>query len=78
MDLVNTYLSYQLIKLLSTPFSKWGAYKLGLIDEKGEVLRKPETRIEQKLMSGKPFFTESFSITISRNSSLLYFSIGSM
>lgn len=31
---------YKFIKLLSTPFDKWEAYKLGIIDEKGNVLKK--------------------------------------
>lgn len=36
MDLI---LIYKFIKLLSTPFKDWPAYKLGIIDENGEILR---------------------------------------
>jgi hypothetical protein len=37
LDLVYTY---QFVKRLATPFNKWKAYKLGIIDENGNVLRK--------------------------------------
>ena len=38
IDLVFTY---QLVKRLALPFNKWEAYKLGIIDEKGELLKTP-------------------------------------
>ena len=37
---VDLYLVYSFIRRLVTPFEKWEAYKLGIIDEKGNVLKK--------------------------------------
>jgi hypothetical protein len=39
-------LAYQFIKRLTTPFNKTEAYKLGIIDEKGQKLKSPETTEE--------------------------------
>tara|TARA_Y100000004_G_scaffold60030_2_gene66956 strand:+ start:1472 stop:2224 length:753 start_codon:yes stop_codon:yes gene_type:complete len=36
----NIYFVYQFIKKLTTPFEKTEAFKLGIIDEKGKVLKK--------------------------------------
>lgn len=41
MNILSAYLAYRLIELLSQPFDKWKAYKLGIIDEKGNTVRKP-------------------------------------
>lgn len=35
-------------KLLTTPFEKWKSCKMGLIDNKGKILRKPKTSEEKK------------------------------
>jgi hypothetical protein len=40
-------LIYQFIKRISTPFDKQEAYKLGIIDNKGEKLKDPETKEEK-------------------------------
>lgn len=40
--LVDTYIAYKFIKMLSLPFRKMEAYKLGIIDEKGKRIRTPE------------------------------------
>lgn len=37
---VDLFLVYSFIRKLVTPFDKWEAYKLGIIDEKGNVLIK--------------------------------------
>lgn len=37
--LVDTYIAYQLIKRLTTPFDKWDAYKHGIIDAEGNQLK---------------------------------------
>lgn len=37
---VDTYIVYQIIKRLSTPFTETDAYKNGLIDENGNILKK--------------------------------------
>jgi len=46
---VDLFLVYQFIRRLATPFIKWEAYKLGIIDEDGKVLikRRDFTRSEQ-------------------------------
>lgn len=38
--IVDLYLTYQFVARLVTPFNQWEAYKLGIIDENGKVLRK--------------------------------------
>lgn len=38
--IVDLYLVYSFIKRLATPFNKWDAYKLGIIDDKGNILKK--------------------------------------
>ena len=50
---VDLFLVYQFIKKLVTPFNKWPAYKLGIIDAKGNIVirRKDFTKREQ----GKAF-----------------------
>ena len=38
--IVDLFLVYQFIKRLATPFNEWEAYKLGIIDDKGNQLVK--------------------------------------
>lgn len=38
--MLNLFLVYQFIRRLATPFNEWEAYKLGIIDERGNVLKK--------------------------------------
>lgn len=40
---VDLLIAYRVVKLLVTPFNKQQAFKLGIIDEKGTVLRKYRT-----------------------------------
>ena len=35
---IDLFLVYQFVKRIITPFDKWPAYELGIIDEKGKVL----------------------------------------
>jgi hypothetical protein len=35
----NIYLLYSFLRRLATPFKKWKAYDLGIIDDKGNILR---------------------------------------
>jgi hypothetical protein len=51
-DLVDITIAYKFIRALSTPFKKWEAYELGLIDDNGIRLRKPKTGEEKKAMPG--------------------------
>ncbi len=36
--ILDAFVAYKFVKLLSTPFDKTDAYKLGIIDEKGKIL----------------------------------------
>ena len=48
---VDLFLVYQFIRRLATPFNKWEAYDLGIIDENGKVLKKKKdlrTNAERK------------------------------
>ena len=38
--LVDMFLTYQFLKRINTPFEEWSAYKLGIIDKNGKVLKK--------------------------------------
>jgi len=38
--MVDLFMIYQFVRRLVTPFSEWEAYKLGIIDERGNVLKK--------------------------------------
>jgi hypothetical protein len=42
-SVTDLFTTYQFIKRLVTPFKQWKAYKLGIIDGSGKVLRKRET-----------------------------------
>ena len=37
---IDLIITYRVVKMLVTPFTKFKAYELGIIDEKGKVLRK--------------------------------------
>ena len=39
----NIYFAYQFLTKLTTPFDKTDAYRLGIIDEKGKVLKRRST-----------------------------------
>lgn len=43
----DTVYAFRFLRLLTTPWSKTGAFKMGLIDANGNVLRKPETSEEK-------------------------------
>ena len=38
--MLDLFLIYQFIRRLATPFNQWEAFKLGIIDDKGNVLKK--------------------------------------
>jgi len=38
--LVDMFMTYQFLKRINTPFEEWDAYKLGIIDKNGKVLKK--------------------------------------
>jgi len=42
--IVDLFLVYQFIKRLATPFNEWEAYKEGVIDENGNILKRSRDR----------------------------------
>ena len=46
--IADTYLIYQVLKRLTTPFDQTDAYELGLIDKNGKLLKKPKTPKEKE------------------------------
>lgn len=53
--MIDLFLVYQFIKRLATPFNEWAAFKTGIIDEKGNILKttKDLTTREEKDSWGK-------------------------
>lgn len=45
---MDTYFVYKFSKFMVTPWTEWEAYKLGIIDDKGNKLRKPTTNKEKE------------------------------
>ena len=41
--MMDMFLTYQFLKRIVVPFEKWDAYKLGIIDKNGKVLKKKST-----------------------------------
>lgn len=52
-SLLNTYMVYQFVRKLVTPFTQMPAYHLGLIDEKGDFIKTPET--QEEMNAATPF-----------------------
>ena len=51
---VDLFVTYRFIKLLTTPFEKTDAYKLGIIDKDGNHIRKPNsTQVEVELTTSQ-------------------------
>jgi len=44
---IDLFLVYQFVKRLSTPWNKTEAFKVGILDEKGKILKKAESKEEQ-------------------------------
>ena len=40
MNLVDIYLVYRILRRLTQPFTEWEAYKQGVIDDEGNILKK--------------------------------------
>lgn len=47
MTLAGTYIAYKTIQFMVKDFKDWEAFKLGIIDEKGNVIKSPETKEEK-------------------------------
>jgi len=50
-QVVNLFVLYKIIRELSTPFKDTKAFELGLIDEKGKLLKRPKTKKEKQAYS---------------------------
>jgi len=50
MGAFNKLMAYTFAILLSKPFPKWKAFELGLIDEKGKMIKKPVKPEEKKAL----------------------------
>lgn len=53
--IVDLFMVYQFIKRLALPFKDWKAFKLGIIDADGNILKSPKTftRVEERDAFGK-------------------------
>jgi hypothetical protein len=51
MSAVDLYLVYEFIKRLSTPFEETEAYKLGIINDEGKVIKSPRTSEEKNALT---------------------------
>jgi hypothetical protein len=65
--IVDLFLVYHFIKRLATPFTEWKAYDLGIIDERGNILKKTRDlrTVEERKSWGK------FDVMISKLKRLL-------
>lgn len=45
----DTFYAFRFLRLLTTPWEKTGAFKAGLIDDKGKLIKKPETSDEKSV-----------------------------
>jgi hypothetical protein len=45
---MDTYIVYKFIKLVSSPWKNWEAYRLGIIDDEGTILKKRRKSTEEK------------------------------
>jgi len=54
MKVFDTFVAYKFIKLLTTPFDETDAYKLGIIDAKGNILKKRKDLINSKDKAAYP------------------------
>jgi hypothetical protein len=43
----DTFYAFRFLRLLTTPWEKTGAFKAGILDDKGNVIRKPETAADK-------------------------------
>jgi hypothetical protein len=52
MGAFNKLLAITFAAMLAKPFTKWKAFEKGLIDEKGNLLRKPENQPDRDALGG--------------------------
>ena len=51
MGVLSAYVAVKFVQYLSTPFERWDAFKMGLIDKEGKKLRAPKTPAEREEFS---------------------------
>jgi hypothetical protein len=66
-NLVDLYIVYRILRRLTQPFTEWEAYKLGVIDAEGNILKKSNDRLK---MDEKESFTK-FDLMILKLKKLL-------
>jgi len=49
--LLDTFIAFKFLRLLTKPWKEWDAYKMGIIDENGKVIKKNKTSEEKKVFS---------------------------
>ncbi len=54
--IVDTFLIYHIVKRIVLPFEQWDAFKLGIIDKDGKVLRKRETLTKSEELKAWGYF----------------------
>lgn len=47
-NLIDLYIVYRILKKLTTPFKEWDAFKYGIIDAEGNIIKKQEDRKSQE------------------------------
>ncbi len=62
MGIFNIIVAYQFIKLLTTPWKKTTAYKLGVIDDTGKVIKKKADRTSEDRAAFNVFHVLTFNI----------------
>lgn len=55
-NLVDLYIVYRILRLLTTPFDQWPAYKAGVIDGEGNIILPPKERRTQAQMESLTTF----------------------
>lgn len=55
-NLVDLYIVYRILRLLTTPFDQWPAYKAGVIDGEGNIIKRSKDRLTQVEMESLTTF----------------------
>lgn len=55
-EVIDLAITYKFLKNLVTPFEKWPAYKLGLIDKNGNILKPRRERLKQEEKDALGYF----------------------
>lgn len=66
MSAVSAVITLQFIRYISTPFTKWKAFEMGLIDETGKKIRDAETRDEKAEFVGWKNIIRKVKMTIEK------------